>query len=210
MPTCAQCGMVVPSGTTLAEPKGLRGCHIGTWCHVGPEAAPACPWACQQQCPSAQAGPSKGLAKPWTPNGLLWSVPCNLEALGSKARRSYPNLCAHVGARQARRPKVVPKPRASRSRELGESSTQVGHGGTSPRRSTRLISRSEHALVCLVWALPCQVLSPSQNAMVQNCPSVCMVSRNAQHTQVFQALHFNSLYLVLPWPQLGENLTLSP
>ena len=23
--------------------------------------------------------------------------------------------------------------------------------------------------------------------------------------QVFQALHFNSLYIVLPWPQLGEN-----
>ena len=76
---------------------------------------------------------------------------------------------------------MVPRPSAPRPKELGESSTQVPHGKTSPRRSTRLISRSEHALVCLVWALPCQVLSPSQNAMVQNCPSVCMVSRPKMH-----------------------------
>ena len=116
----------------------------------------------------------------------------------------------HVGARQARRPKVVPKPRAPSPRKLGESSTQVPHGRASPRRSSRLLSKSEHALVCLVWALPCQVLSPGQNAMVQNCPSVYMVSRNAQHTQVFQAWHLGTLSLVLPWPQLGENPTLSP
>ena len=37
-----------------------------------------------------------------------------------------------------------------------------------------------------------------------------MVSRNAQHTQVFQAWHPSTLSLVLPWPQLGENPTLSP
>ena len=85
---------------------------------------------------------------------------------------------------------MVLRPSAPRPRELGESSTQVHHGRASPRRSTRLISRSEHALVCLVWALPCQVLCPSQIAMVQNWLSVCMVSRNAQHTQVSQALHF--------------------
>ena len=105
---------------------------------------------------------------------------------------------------------MVPRPRAPRPRELGESSTQVPHGKTSPRRSTRLISRSEHALLCLVWALPCQVCSPSQTSMVQKWLSVCMVSRNAQHTQVFQAWHPGTLSLVLPWPQLGENPTLSP
>ena len=46
--------------------------------------------------------------------------------------------------------------------------------------------------------------------MVQKWLSVCMVSRNAQHTQVFQAWHPGTLSLVLPWPQLGENPTLSP
>ena len=107
---------------------------------------------------------------------------------------------------------MVPRPSAPRPRGLGESSTQVPHGKTSPRRSTRprLISRSKHALVCLVWALPCQVLSPSQSAMVQNWLSVCVVSRNAQHTQAFQAWHLGTLSLVLPWPQLGGNPTLSP
>ena len=142
--------------------------------------------------------------------GILSSVTLCLEALGSISWCVAHPTYVHVGARQARRPKVVPKPRAPSPRELGESSTQVPHGRASPRRSSRLLSRSEHALVCLVWALPCQVLSPSQNAMVQNCPSVCMVSRSAQHTQVFQAWHPSTLSLVLPWPQLGENPTLSP
>ena len=119
-------------------------------------------------------------------------------------------MCAHVGAAQARRPKVVPRPSAPRPRELGESSTQVPHGGRSPRRSTRLISRSEHALVCLVWALPCQVLSPSQIAMVQNCLSMCVMSRKAQDTQVSHGMHLASLSLVLPWSQLGKNPTFSP
>ena len=142
--------------------------------------------------------------------GILSSVTLCLEALGSISWCVAHPTYVHVGARQARRPKVVPKPRAPSPRELGESSTQVPHGRASPRRSSRLLSRSEHASVCLVWALPCQVLSPSQNAMVQNCPSVCMVSISAQHTQVFQAWHLGTLSLVLPWPQLGENPTLSP
>ena len=105
---------------------------------------------------------------------------------------------------------MVLGPSAPRPRELGESSTQVPHGGASPRRSSRLLSRSEHALVCLVWALPCQVLSPSQFAMVQNWPSVCMMSRKAQHNQVSHGMHLASLHLVLPWSQLGENPNLSP
>ena len=115
--------------------------------------------------------------------GNLSNVTLCIEALGRIPLCVAHPSHVHVGARQARRPKVVPKPRAPSSRELGESSTQVPHGRTSPRRSTRLISRSEHALVCLVWALPCQVLCPSQNAMMQNWLSVYMVSRNAQHTQ---------------------------
>ena len=76
---------------------------------------------------------------------------------------------------------MVPRPSASRPRELGESSTQVPHGKTSPRRSTRLISRSEHALVCLVWALPCQVLSLSQSGMVQ-IAQVCVWCQGMPNT----------------------------
>ena len=88
--------------------------------------------------------------------GSLWSVALCIEALGSISWCVAHPSHVHVGARQARRPKVVPKPRAPISKELGESSTQVPHGGASPGRSTRLLSRSQHALVCLVWALPFQ------------------------------------------------------
>ena len=147
------------------------------------------------------------------------------KGLNVLAKRQYKGGCERISRpaparplpflylRQARRPKVVPKPRAPSSRELGETTTQVPHGGASPRKSSRILSKSEHALVCLVWALPCQVLSPCPSAMMQNWPSVCMVSRNAQITQVTHGMHLDSLYLVLPWSHLGENpnpFTLTP
>lgn len=66
-------------------------------------------------------------------------------------------MCAFVGARADGKPRE-PSERALSHREEGQSPTRINHGRPSPRRSTRLLTRSELALVCL--ALPSHDIQP--------------------------------------------------